>query len=139
MPVSELKDGIRTEGPIRAGKHILRRINRFDNATNADQTYTPDQMLQGCIFRDIGAARTDTTPTAAEMWQAMGPDTQPGDGFEFIVFNSTAAVHALTVAGGADVIEEGTMTIAADCFRRFWYIALAPDAGVLVNVGGGAI
>lgn len=139
MPVSESKDGIRTEGPIRAGKHITRRIDRALNDTDADQTYTPDELLQGSIDRTIGAARTDTTPTAAEMWRAMGPDTQPGDGFEFIVWNSTAATHTLTVAGGADVMEEGTMTIAPNTFRRFWYVATAPVAGVLVNVGDGAI
>lgn len=139
MPVSELKDGIRTEGPIRAGKHIIRRIFRVDNSTDADQTYTTDELLQGGINRTIGDSRTDTTPSAAEMWRAMGPETQPGDGFEFIVWNSTAITHVLTIAGGADVMEEGTMTIAADSFRRFWYVAIGPAAGILVNVGGGSI
>jgi hypothetical protein len=88
-------------------------------ATAGNATYTTAQLLGGLILRDpAGGARTDTTPTAAQLVAAIS-NPIVGTSFEFTIRNTADAAETITVAGGTGVTTSGTMTIAQNNSKRF--------------------
>ena len=88
------------------------------NTTDANQTYTTDQVLGGLIMRTIGAARTDTLPTAAALADAV-QGAMVGTSFRFHIRNNAGGAFTLTVAAGAGGSTSGTMTIAQNNAKDF--------------------
>jgi hypothetical protein len=97
----------------------------------SDQAITAAQVLGKLILRDCnGAPRQDTLPTAAAMVAAI-KGCVAGTYFEFVLRNTSAGAHTLTVAApDAQVTISGTVTVAQNNTKRF---------GVLItNVGAAA-
>jgi len=88
------------------------------NATDAAQTYTVDQLMGGFFLRGIGAARTDTLPTAALLVDAI-QGAMVGTSFEFDIRNTSGGNFTITVAAGAGGTTSGTMTVAQSNTKRF--------------------
>ena len=71
--------------------------------TAGDLTITVAQMRAGVLTRDPnGAARTDTTPTAA-LIEAEFPGLQVNDYYCMFYINTADAAEAVTLAGGTGV------------------------------------
>jgi hypothetical protein len=93
--------------------------------TVGNVTYTPAQFLGGMIFRDpIGAARSDTTPSAAAMLAAM-PGAFIGQSLDVHIRNTTGGAFTITVTAGAGVTLNGTTTIGQTTSRWFRLIFTA--------------
>lgn len=99
------------------------------NTTASNQTYTAAQIAGGIILRDPnGAARTDTTDTAANILaQFLG--AKVGSSFMLAVRNNADAAETITIAGGTGVTLSGTGTINQNFTKLFM--------GVFTNVGSG--
>lgn len=98
-------------------------------ATADAVTLTTAQLLGGDIERDpAGGARTDTTPTAAEIVAALD-NAAAGDSFFLFYKNIADGAETITLAGGTGVTVEGTATIAQNNTKLFQV--------VLDNVGSG--
>ncbi len=82
---------------------------RFKNTvtaivTEGAGTLTVAQLLAGLINRDpIGAARTDTTPTATAIVNALGLGVVVGSVFDVVYRNTGSLGEVITLAGGTDV------------------------------------
>lgn len=94
---------------------------RFKNTVTAivtedDGTLTVAQLLAGLINRDpIGAARTDTTPTATQIVNALGLGVVVGSSFDVIYRNTGSLGEVITLAGGTSVTLVPTViTLDAD-------------------------
>lgn len=88
-------------------------------ATAGPVTYTAAQLLGGLILRaTTGAARSDTTPTAALIVAAIS-GALAGRSFEFTIRNDAGAAETITLLAGVGVTLSGTMTIAQNNMRRF--------------------
>lgn len=83
-------------------------------------TYTAANLKTGIITRDPnGAARTDTTDTAANIIAAAGLNlTKNYQEKEVLIHNNADAAEAITLAAGAGVTLKGTITIERDCAVR---------------------
>jgi predicted RecA/RadA family phage recombinase len=93
-------------------------------------TYTAAQLLGKLIKRDpAGSARSDVTPTAAQIVAAI-PNARVGDCFEFTIRNDADAAETITVTAGTGVTLSGTMTVAQNNSKKF--------LAVLDNVTSGA-
>ncbi len=92
-------------------------------------TYTAGQVLAGLILRDPnGAARTDTTPTAALLVAAV-PGAMNGSSFRFTIRNDADAAETITVAAGTGGTTSGTMTIAQSNSKEFLVRFTRVDSG----------
>lgn len=81
-------------------------------ATAGAGTYTAAQISTGVITRDCaGAARTDTTDTAAAIIAAIPSLATLYAEYSFYVVNITAATYTITLAGGTGVSLTTTMAI----------------------------
>lgn len=75
-------------------------------------TYTAAAIASGMILRDCaGAARTDTTDTAAAIITAIPSLAVLYAEFSFYIVNITAATYTITLAGGTGVSLSSTMTV----------------------------
>ena len=81
-------------------------------AINATATLTTAQLAPGAFISSIPTAgATLTTPTAAQI-QDSNSDLGINQGFTFIVRNTAATALTVTLAGGANVTDIGTLTTA---------------------------
>jgi hypothetical protein len=69
-------------------------------STDANVTLTPAQLLSGWIFRSIGAARTDTLPSAAALVEAI-QGAMVNHAFTFRIRNISGGAFTHTLAAGA--------------------------------------
>lgn len=108
-------------------------------ATAGAETLTAAQLIGGLILRDpAGAARTDTTSTAALLVAAID-NAVVGTSFEFVIRNTADAAETITVAGGTGVTTSGTMTIAQNNSKRFKIVltnvTATSEAATLYSLG----
>ena len=91
---------------LRGGNAIITKHTTSSITTAGAGTYTAAQLYGGRITRDpTGAARTDTTDTAANIVGAI-VGAAVGDTFICIVENTADAAEAITLAGGSGVTLE---------------------------------
>lgn len=107
--------------------------------TAGNVTYTTTQMLGGLILRDpAGGARTDTTPTAAQLVAAIA-NPIVGTSFYLDIRNTADAAETITVAGGTGVTTSGTMTIAQNNSKRFLVrldnVTASSEAATIYSLG----
>lgn len=85
------------------GNALISKLTKTNITTAGAATWTAAQMLGGLITRDpAGAARTDTTDTAANIVGAV-PGAKVGDVIMLVVVNTADAAEVLTIAGGSGV------------------------------------
>ena len=98
-------------------------------------TYTPEQLSAVLILRDPnGAARSDVTPTAADLI-AADPGAIPGSSFKFTIRNTADAAEVITITAGTDVTLSGTMTIGQNDTRDFMMVMTGPSTCTLYSLG----
>lgn len=118
----------------------MRSITQITTAGAA--TYTAAQFLEGIIDRDPnGAARTDTTPTAANLVADM-PNAYVGASYWLIISNAGAATEDLTISAGTGVTLDGTIVIgdgkAQLYLVRFTNVTAASEAVTMYGLGDAA-
>jgi hypothetical protein len=89
--------------------------------SDGDATLTAAQILTRLFTITPGAARTLTTPTAANLVAAI-PNVAVGDTIEFTVVNNAASTHAATLAAGSGVTNRGIaahLAVAAATARTY--------------------
>jgi hypothetical protein len=122
------------------GRKFMDFIVPASIGTAGPVTYTPAQFLGGLIIRDCaGAARNDTTPSAAEIIAALtvsGRAPVVGNCVEISIRNTSAGAFATTLLAGAGVLLAGTMATAQATTRRF--LVTVGDAGVVTVTSLGA-
>lgn len=98
-------------------------------ATAGPRTYTAAELAGGLILRDpAGAARSDVTPSAADLAAAI-PGAAVGSGFELVIRNTADAAETITLTAGNGVTLSGTMTIEQNNSRRFLVVCTNVGAG----------
>ena len=111
-------------------------------ATAGPVTYTPAQFLGGMILRDCaGAARSDTTPTAAAIIAGMTVSGRPpveGNYCELYLRNTSGGAFAVTMLAGAGVILAGTMAVPQSQTGRYLVTVGAAGVVTVTCVGLGA-
>lgn len=118
---------------------VFPKLTATTEATTGDVTLTAAKLIGGLILRDPnGAARTDTTDTAALILAAI-PGAIVGSAFEFTIRNTADGAETITVAGGTGVTTSGTMTIAQNNSKRFLLVltnvTAASEAATLYSLG----
>jgi hypothetical protein len=115
MPVTphfDLKDP-------RFGSVVFQTITPATISTAAAVTLTAAQLLGGLVLRDPnGAARSDVTPTAAQLVAAI-QGAMVGLSFVATIKNTADAAETITITAGAGVTLNGTMTIAQNNMKQF--------------------
>jgi hypothetical protein len=105
-------------------------------------TYTKEQFLGGMIIRDCaGAARSDTTPTAAAIIEGMtvsGRAPAVGNYCELYLRNTSAGAFAVTLLAGAGVILAGTMVVPQSQTGKYLVTVGASGVVTVTCVGIGA-
>lgn len=82
-------------------------------------TYSAAQMFNGIITRDPnGAARTDTTATAAQLVAEVN-DAVVGSSFYFILDNSADADETITILPGVGVTIAGSTSVGQGAHRLY--------------------
>lgn len=95
--------------------------------TAGNVTYSAAELVGGMILRDpAGSARSDVTPTAAQIVGAITGAIATSC-FEFTIRNDADAAETITLTAGAGVTLSGTMTIAQNNSKRF--LAVVTNAG----------
>ena len=124
------------------GRKFIDFIAPVTVGTAGPVTYTPAQFLGGLIIRDCaGAARSDTTPTAAAIIEGLTTSGRPpvvGNAVEILIRNTSAGAFAVTLLAGAGVILAGTMTVAQNESRRFLVMVGAGNTVTVTSLGAGA-
>ena len=88
-------------------------------AINATATLTTSQLAPGAFISSIPTAGTTlTTPTAAILAESNS-DLGINQGFTFFVRNTAASALTVTMAGGANVTDVGTLTTAQNFISVF--------------------
>jgi hypothetical protein len=83
-------------------------------ATDAATTLTAAQACGSIVTMTPTAARTVTTPVAADIIAELGSQAQIGQTFEVSVINLAGATHAITfTAGATGVTVVGNAVVAA--------------------------
>tara|TARA_R110002126_G_scaffold151827_4_gene298957 strand:- start:22814 stop:23197 length:384 start_codon:yes stop_codon:yes gene_type:complete len=83
-------------------------------ATDAATTLTAAQSVGSIVTMTPTAARTVTTPVAADIIAELGSQAQIGQTFEVSVINLAGATHAITfTAGATGVTIVGNAVVAA--------------------------
>ena len=130
-------------------------VTNVTGLPDANQTYTPTQLLGGLITRSITAARTDTLPSAAAMVEAVQgamasvglgglPGLVSGTSFEFFIRNISGGAFVLTIALGAGGVADGpsTMTVAQNNTRGFKFVftnvTIGSEAYTIIGIGAAA-
>ena len=102
-------------------------------------TFLASDLLQRLILRDCnGAARNDTTPTAQQIIDALtvfGRQPVPGNSFEFVIRNSSAAAFASTIVAGTGVtLSPAAITVAQLNARAFMVVINSTGAVPAVTI-----
>lgn len=110
---------------------IADSVQSFTTVTTKDTaaavTYSAAELVGGLILRDPnGSARSDVTPTAAQIVGAITGAIATSS-FEFTIRNTADASETITLTAGTGVTLSGTMTIAQNNSKRF--LAVVTDAG----------
>lgn len=119
-----LKAGILTNGneialPEAGSEMSLEKVAVNTITDAGDVTLSTAQLLGGLILRDpAGGARTDTTPTASEIIDALY-EARDNTSKLLIVRNTADAAETLTISGGTGVTVDGTATIAQNNTKIF--------------------
>lgn len=123
-----LKAGVQTDGEswsffnkgqMRLNERLLENLTVLTDNTAGDLTYSAADLLGGLILRDPnGAARSDTTPSASDIIDAIY-DAKNNDAFIFSIRNDADAAETITLAGGTGVTIDGTATIAQNEIKEF--------------------
>ncbi len=117
---------------------------RFKNTittldTASALTLTVAQILSGFILRDPnGAARTDTTPTATAIINALGIGAVVGSAFNLTIQNTGTIKEFLTIAGGAGVTLVPTAIVIdanESLTLRFIITSVTSPAVTIYNLG----
>lgn len=100
--------GVYLSGPLDNRMGINGPFRFFNTVTSIATvgagTLTAAQILKGLILRDpAGASRTDTTPTATQIVNALGIGVTVGSAFDLIYRNTGSISEIITFAGGTDV------------------------------------
>jgi hypothetical protein len=83
-------------------------------ATDAATTLSAAQSVGSIVTMTPTAARTLTTPVAADIIAELGPQAKIGQTFEVNVVNLASATHAITfTAGATGVTVVGNAAVAA--------------------------
>jgi len=97
------------------------------------------QLLSGFINRDPnGASRTDTTPTATQIVNALGVGVVVGSVFDLIIRNTGTIKEFLTIAGGTGVTLAPTAIVIdanESLTLRFIVTNVATPAVTAYNLG----
>lgn len=98
---------------------IFKKVTVATLNTAGDISYSAAQLTGRMILRDPnGGARSDTTPTAAQIVAAI-PHAKAGDAFYITIRNTADAAEAITVVAGTGVTLSGTATIAQNNTKIF--------------------
>jgi hypothetical protein len=94
------------------GRHSTGKI--LVAATDAATTLTAEQTCGSIVTMTPTAARTVTTPVAADIIAELGSQAKIGQTFEVQIVNLASATHAITfTAGATGVTVVGSATVAA--------------------------
>lgn len=98
---------------VRTGNAELRKVTVTTDATAGNVTYTIAELLGGLILRDPnGSARSDVTPTAADIVAGVAGATNE-DTFRCKIVNTANGAETVTLTAGTDVTLVPA-TVAAD-------------------------
>ena len=97
-------------------------------STDANVTFTAAQVMGGHIIRSIGAARTDTLPTAAALVDAI-QGAMVGTSFTFHIRNNSGGAYTETLAAGTGGTTSGTMTLAQNLSKSYMVVFTNVTAG----------
>jgi hypothetical protein len=124
------------------GRKFIDFVSPVTVGTAGNVTYTAAQFLGGLLIRDCaGAARSDTTPTAAQIIEGLTVSGRPpvvGNAVEILIRNTSAGAFAVTLLAGAGVILAGTMTIAQNENRKFLVMVGTGGAVTVTSLGASA-
>jgi hypothetical protein len=109
-------------------------------------TFLASDLLQRLILRDCnGAARSDVTPTAQQIVDAltvMGRPPVAGHTFEFVIRNSSGGAFASTLVAGTGVtLSPASISVTQSNARAFMAVvnnAGATPAVTIYSLAGGA-
>ena len=94
------------------GRHSVGKL--LLAATDAATTLSAAQSVGSIVTMTPTAARTVTTPVAADIIAELGPQAKIGQTFEAQVVNLASATHAITfTAGATGVTVVGNAVVAA--------------------------
>lgn len=100
-------------------------INPVTLSTAGNVTLTVAQVFNAYMTRDVnGAARSDTTPTAAVLIGAFGGGAVSDYSFDFYVYNTGA--YDLTIVGGTGVTVTGGAIVGAGLHSIFKGVVISP-------------
>ncbi len=103
-------------------------------ATTAQTIGKPLVVLN--LTGTLAAAANVTTPTAAQLWAAVG-NAQAGQTYVLRVINNSSGAFAWTLVGGTGVTISGTASVAQNTYRE-WLVTLTNSTTVSVqNIGAG--
>jgi len=122
-----------TNGSLAFNKQIT------TDTTAGALTMTVAMFRAGILNRDPnGAARTDTTPTAAELVADI-PNAVVGTSYWMTIDNQGAATEDITLAGGTDVTMNGTLVIgdtkAVNILVTFTVVTVGSEAVTMYVMG----
>ena len=119
-----------------AGGKIVRNLATATLTTVGNETYTAAQLAGGVIVRDPnGAARTDTTDTAAALIAAMKLEAD-GESALCYLINTADAAEAITLAGGSGVtISNVAQTVAQNESAVLLFVRTSASAVSLHIIG----
>lgn len=124
---------------LRARGVSLRKVAPATINTAGAVTLTAAQLINGLILRDPnGAGRTDTTPTAEQLFEAIGGDSikdVENAAFEFTIRNTANSNETITLAGGTGVTISGTATIGQNNSKTFLAVFTDADTVVIYSLG----
>ena len=113
---------VSTVGAAGGGGFADEQFEKVAKNGAANHTYTADTFVnKRVIFRDCnGDDRTDTTPTATQIVNAI-PNCVVGASFRVLFRNNTlSGSHTLTLNGGTGVTRWGDGQIANPSFTTQW-------------------
>lgn len=120
------------------GGYLQENTTVTDITTAGAATYTAAQLAGGLITRDPnGAARTDTTDTAANLIAAAGLNlANNGDTVSCDLINTADAAEAITLAGGTGVtVANAGQTIGQNESARLVFRRTSATAVTLYILG----
>lgn len=114
-------------------------IPNYNTAGNV--TYLASDLLQPLILRDCnGASRTDTTPTAQQLLDALTVNGRPpvaGHCWRFFLRNTSGGAFTPTVTAGTGVTLSGTPGVAQSNCKEFLVVinTISPPAVTIYSLG----
>lgn len=106
-------------GQVVGRSRVVEAIDPTTISTASNVTYSAADLFSGVILRDPnGAARSDTTPTAANIVSAVS-NASANSSFGFTIVNTADAAETITLSAGTGVTLSGTMTVEQNERRSF--------------------